>query len=745
MANNAAWEAEFDDEEVIDYRYYFELVRTVLLKHYRLIAAFSTACLIATLFYVQSQAPVYVATTTLHVAPKDSFFSFDQWAWVDEDKYQETQIGLLQSKKLMRRVVESINLHEVGKLTPQSFDAGIASVIKRWIARLRGEVDRSSLSDEDRIESTAGELLGLVSIGKPQDREYSNLMNVTVRMAKPDLAALTANTIAEEYMSLVFENEIESARRNQQFLTDRLTILREELREAEQRLQDYREQENIVTRSSGTTEVDEELAALSNRYFEARENRLRKENLYQQLQNVNVNSKSWEKLPAITNHPSIAQIQADLNTLNQRKSELSRRYGSRHNKMIALNSEIESVQSALASQVADIIAGIRNDYELSIKIEKAAEETLNNVRDRKQQLGRKEFQLNDLTQDVEAKREVYSIFLERLNQDGAAGPARNDNLWIADPAIVPSYGQRTSLIRASVASLLLSFGLAMGLGLLFELANNKIVTTDDVERKLGRALIGILPLIPRTDGTPSGLTTDEYLNNPDSRFAEALRTVRTSLSLATLNREGTNKFLVTASQMSEGKTSVALSLAVAFGQMSRTIILDGDLRKPSLERVLTTSHHKLPGLTDVIAGTVSLEEAIQHREEEGIDLLFSGSRTIRPLELLSSNRFGELMEELSQSYDTIIIDSPPCVAVSDAYVLSTQVDTVMFVVKSNEATVPIIRHCLGRFENIDANVAGVLLNQVDLESVHHYGRYQDYYSYHSYGETEKSEPTIVKS
>ncbi|MBT4160563.1 MAG: polysaccharide biosynthesis tyrosine autokinase [Gammaproteobacteria bacterium] len=737
--------AEFYDDDIIDYRYYIDLIRTVLLKNYRTIVGFCFASVLLSVLYVQSQAPAYLATVTLHIAPNDlAMFSFEKWMFSDDDKFQDTQIGVLQSKKLLRQVVRELDLHKVEKLTPASFDAGIAAIVKDWLATLKAEkVELYDTSEEEQIASAAWELGTLISIAKPLGREYSNLLNVTVQTTHPELSAKTANIMADKYMNLVFENEIENAKKNQQFLTDRLSILREDLRLAEQRLQDYREEENILTNSSGQNELDQELTSLSNRFFEARENRLRQESLYQQVRNINGSRKSWENLPAISNHSSISEIQSDLFTLNQRRGELSKRYGSRHNKMIALESEIQSATRALNNQVRDIIEGIRSEYELTRKLEVAAEQTLNGVRDRKQEQGRKGFEFNELTQEVEAKRQVYAIFLERLNQDGASGPVRNDNLWVADPAVVPKHGQRTPLSRAGFVALLLSFGFAVGIGLLFELTSNTISTGDDVEKKLGVPLLGYLPLI-KNEAQKPGMTLDEYLNNPESRFSEALRTVRTSITLSTLSQKNANNFLITSSQSSEGKTSVSLSLAAAFGQTSKVVIIDGDLRKPSLERILNTSNHRFPGLADVIANTVTLDEAIQHFPDKNIDVIFSGSRTIKPLELLSSLQFTQLMEELGNRYDNVIIDSPPCISVSDAYVLSTQVDSIIFVSKANEVPVPVIRNCLNRFSSIDTEIAGVLLNQIDLEAAHNYGRYQDYYDYHGYGENQ-AELSVVKT
>lgn len=736
-------EPAFHDDDVIDYRYYLDLLLTAFFKYYRLIIAFCVICVTGAVFYVQSQEPTYSATVTMHVAQQEyGMFAYDRWSgWNDEEKFQDTQIGILQSNILHRRVVEELSLQEVENLSPRSFDAGIANRI-RSLFSASGEKVEFADANEEIIRARAAELSSLISISKPPNRENSNLLNITVRTANPELSARIANTLAEEYMGLVFQNEIESARKNEQFLSERLTILREDLRVAEERLQAYREDQNIVARSSGRyDEVDEELAALSTRFFEAREERLRQENLFQQLQSISPGADGWDRLPAIANHPRVSTIQRDLVDLNRRKQELSKRYGSRHNKMIALQSEIDSTRSQLNEAVGNIAQGIRSDYELSLRIESAAEQALQEARDKKQERGRQSFKLKDLVQDVETKREVYNVFLERLNQDGAAGDARNDNIWISDPAVVPSAGQRTPVSRAGVIALILSFGFSMGLGVLWEITRNRISSGDDVE-KLRMPLLGYLPLVDNQEEQP-GILLKEYLESPDSRFAEALRTVRTAVSLGTLNSAGPTRLLVTSTQTGEGKSSVSLSLASAFGQMSRVLVIDADLRKPSFTRILGENSART-GLTDVLANDSSLSVAIEKRTNEKFDVLYAGSPSIKPLELLASPALEKMLTELDKTYDVIIIDSPPCLPVSDAYVISAHVDAVVFVVKADTIPAPEVRKSLEGFGQTRAEIAGVLINQIDLDVMYNYRRYQGYYNYDGYGKTEAVGLSVVK-
>lgn len=734
-------EPAFHDDDVIDYRYYLDLLLTVFFKYYKWIVVFCAVCVAGAMFIARSEEPTFSATVTMHVAPKETGM-FDRWSdWTDEDKFQDTQIGLLQSNILHRRVVERLSLHEVAYLSPRSFSLGIGDALRSLFGDTEDPVPMEDVIQE-RIRSKAGELAGLISISKPPNREYSSLLNITVRSADPELSASIANTVAEEYMALVFETEVESAQKNEQFLSERLTTLRADLREAEQRLQAYREDQNIVTRESGYyDEVDEELAAFSTRLFAAREERLRQENLYEQIDSLPATSNGWERLPALADHPQVTTIQRDLIDLDRRKQELSKRYGSRHNTMIALESEIRTTRSQLQDAVESIAKGIRSEYELSLRIEQAAENALEEARAKKQERGRQSFKLNDLIQEVDTKREVYNVFLERLNQDGAAGDARNDNIWVADPAVVPSSGQRTPVSRAAVIALILSFGFSVGLGVLFELSRNRISTGEDVE-KLKMPLLGYLPLVENEEEKP-GVLLDEYINNPESRFAEALRTVRTAVSLGSIKPEGSTRLLITSTQTGEGKSSVSLSLACAFAQMSKVLVIDADLRKPSFTRILGRPGKDV-GLTDVLANGTSAAQAIETREAEKFDVLFAGSPSIKPLELLASPAFAALLDELDKQYDIIIIDSPPCLPVSDAYIIASHVDSIVFVVKSDAIPAPQVRKSLEGFSQTNAELAGVLVNQFNLDAAYNYYRYQGYYNYDGYGKTESVGLSVVK-
>ncbi len=718
------------DEEQLDLRYYLSFARTVWFKYYKLVIALNILGIAAAFFYVQSLAPAYTASVTLHVAPRDNtVFNLEQiyWGGGTDPSFRFTQIGIILSAQLMREVAAEMELHKQGELNPARVRTGFIGYLKN---RFFPAESYSDLPDEVALELAAANLAGLIGIEDGDSDGFSNLMGVSVTMVDPELAAGTANAIGQAYIDSVLRNELDNTLKNQQFLTERLAVLRVQLQTAEQRLRDFLESENIVARPSGRTETETELDALRARYFDARQERVRLDNLISQVRNIQRGGTEISSVPAIASHPLVGRISGEILQLEQRKNELSERYGSRHNRMIALESELEGARQALAEQIASVLQGIESDLKIARRTESVAEESLEGARSKVQAIGRKDYKISELQQDIDVKRAVYTLFLEKLNRDDASGPIRNNNIWIADPATVPRKGNKPSLFLATLLAMIGSTVIGLGVGVTRVALDNTLETEEEVVEKTGAPLLGLLPIVPGSE-VNSSLLFKEYLENLHSRFSESIRSVRTTMTL--LNVRGDyRRLLVTSCNEHEGKTSVAMTLAASLGQTASVVLLDADLRRPSIEKsMLQENLHRL-GLSDAISGGSRWQDCVIRHEASGIDVLVAGSRSLRPLELLGSSSFTTMLNELAEHYDYIVIDSPPCTAVSDSYLLSSVVDTVLFVVKSGSTHVTQIRGVLNRFRELDANIAGILLNRVDFDAKYH-PYYKSYSNYEGYG------------
>jgi polysaccharide biosynthesis transport protein len=723
------------EEEPIDLRYYLGFVRTVWYRFYRWIILVNLIGITIAFLHAQAQAPSFMSTVTLHIAPKDqTMFNLEQVFWGNNDAgFKDTQIGILRSNQLLRTVVEEVGLHKVDYLTAGAVRIGVLGQIKDLLFPRESQV--GTIDEETLIEWRATEVSGLMSIYESEEQGFSNLLYVQVVMADPDLAAATANSVATIYVESVFENELENAIKNQKFLTERLSVLRTQLREAEEELNRFMESENIVPRSTGQNDVDTELDSVTSRYFELSKERARIENVVQQARSVQSGGANLLNVPAVSSHPLVNSLFMQILDLERRKGELSKRYGSRHNKMIAIESELTTANRALQQQVGSVLRSLETELEAASNAEAVVQSALNEVRDKKQSIGRKGYRLNELQQDIAVKQQVYTAFLEKLNRDDASGPIRNTNVWVADPATVPRQGTSSSVLSSIVTGLVLSTLLSFGFGIFIVASNNTLQTEEDVTEKTSAQLLGLLPIVSTEGRASDNAPFSEYLENLHSRFSEAIRSVRTTLTL--MNVDSTiSRILVTSCETHEGKTSIALSLSASLGQTASVLLVDADLRRPSVEKAITDHHHKLLGVADVLAGGVTIKEAVVHHDAANIDILPAGSRSLKPLELLGSAQFTNLLNELSDDYDYVIVDSPPCGAVSDSYLLGSLTDTVLFVVKAHETPASTVRSVLHKFRDLDVSVAGILLNQVDFESKS-YPYYKDYAQYDGYGASDK--------
>lgn len=706
----------------LDYGYYVRLVKSAILSSYKKVILMSILVGVITFLYSLTFEPEYRATTVLHVAPIDSaVFDLREILLKRRDPaFRATQIGIIRSRILVKKVVDKLGLETRAEFVAEK--SSLLDVLKQKA----GLVKERSVKDLSR--NITNSLLENIIIDSEQN---SNLLNISLTFTNPQLAADITNTLANEYIKSVESAQRVSTESSEVWLLERLNIVNSDLKKAELALQEFKEKENIIGSSEqsdgfATQEVD----IITGRLLEARQKRLSSESLYQQITSTERRNGDLQGIAAIQNDSTVQNIRADLVQLESRQGELSQRYGPQHRRMIELSSEIDAIKLNLKKQVGRVVSSLKSEYELAKESESFLNNSLGKSTNKIQSLGRKQYGLLSLEQDVRTQRDVYQAFLKRLNQSKAAGVSVNQNVRITDPAVaanrpLPSKGLLI-VVMFSILTAIFGFGLA----LLKELFDNTISNDSDVSNKLSQTSLGSVPEINDVVDSEGYNVAYHYFNeNKTSQFAEAVRTIRSSLMLSSID-EKKRRILFTSSAPGEGKTSMSISTALAFGQVQKTLLIDCDLRRPSLDKLLNKKFDRRPlGLSDLCLGTSMASECIHHLEEGGIDLLPSGTVNPNPQELFCSTRFSELLNKLNEVYDVIIIDSPPCAGLSDAMLLSTHVDQVAYVVKAGVTPVAKIRSVLEAIKSIDGPLAGVIVNKVlttDFSYNYYYGH--DYYA-----------------
>ncbi len=586
----------------------------------------------------------------------------------------------------------------------------------------------------------------------------TDLVTIRAKATSPRRSARIANAIAQEYIRFTLSGLREEARSMRTFIEEQLASMEKELREAERALQDFKEKEGIYELSATVSALTDQLSSLESARAMAVAEKSETEMLLQKYKDELAGQGFYQEYrkrimtPELSTDPYVQKLREQISQLEIQKAELLSTYGAQHPKVVAIDQALAQtkeelrkvIQSLMGGEIAgtdpiaqQILAGIVNAevkiHSLQGKID-ALNQLITKYQKQLKTLPEKEVQLAELTRRASVARDVYSMLLNKLQETKIAEAGKVSDAKIVDPAIPPEKPIKPKPRRDLVLALI--FGLFLGVGLAFvvEVFDDTVKTHDDIESLLGIPVLGVIPFFKEH---PRGKETDisKWLvihHAPKSPAAEAFRALRSNLRFTKVGQLP-QKILITSAIEEEGKTTVAVNLAVAFTQTGKkALVVDADLRRPQIHRVF--QFEQTPGLTDVIIGDIHWKQAVQQAKDiEHLYLLSSGSLPPNPAELLGSEKMNALLEELSKEFDIILFDTPPILPATDALELGTMVDAALIVARAGVTERSYLREVRRILDNIKFPTVGVVLNAVDL--AHHYGYYRYRYYYYRYAQT----------
>lgn len=721
------------EDDVIDLR---KLIQPIWHRKWSILSLVMVVVMVAILA-VLTLTPIYRASTTLMIEEKASkVVSIEQVYGLEGTgkEYLQTQFELLKSRSLAERVVRELKLTTHPEFDPRQQAKPLIDISGMFanfnfnkvvpVALPGDEEVQKALAEAELFDVVTKAFMERITISPTRNTQ---LVTVAVDMADARMAARAANALATGFIESQLEARMDKSMTAANWMNSRLGELRTKLKAAEDRLQAFREAENLVDVDGVATISAAELSLTSERMSNARRQRAEIESQFMQVNAMR--SDGWERLasiPAVLSDPVVQQFKASEAKARARVEELSRRYGPRHPVMEAARSELSAASASLHIQVDQVVAGIERNYQLAVANEKALQIALNTNKSEIQDISRKEFKLRELQREVDSNRALYDTFMNRLKEMAATADLDSVNARVVDAAVLPVLPIKPK--KTLIVALAAIFALFAGIGftLLLEALSNTFKSTEQIEDRLNLPVLGILPLM---ESRERGELARMFTSDKNKGFSESIRTIRTSVVLASMDHPH-KVIVVTSSIPSEGKSTVSVNLAFALGQIEKVLLIDADMRRPTLAKSfeLPAGTH---GLANLIAGTAQLDECIKHID--GIDVISAGTVPPNPLELLSSPRLAEMIELFKDKYDRIIIDSPPTHAVSDAIVLSTLANSLIYVVKSASTAISLVEKGIGQLLQSNAPVNGVVLNQVDIQKAQRYGySYGGYYDYYGY-------------
>ena len=714
--------------EVIDLSHYWQVIRRQLKK----IILFSAIITVIAVLVALAITPVYRATATILIEAEEAkVLSIEEVYGLGSasDEYYQTQFEILKSRELAKRTVLELGLVENPEFNPAHPANKKSFSIKE---KIFGEPD--PLTEDEILAKTVDTFWEAVSISPVRKTQ---LVKVSVESESAEMARVAANAMAQQFIESQLDAKIEVTQQAAGWLSDRLGGLKAKLEASERKLQQYREDNDLVDVEGVDTLVAKEIDQITEALVEARARRLELQGTYEQLQSLGeLNYENLSSLPSIISNPVVVNLREAETQAELKVSELKKRYGPLHPKMIAAESDLEAVRESVLTQMKRIATSIESNYLVARSKENSLEKALTNSKSDVRNLNRTEFTLSEYQREVRTNRQLYEAFFNRVSETSATGDLQSANARVVDPAIKPVVPVKPNKKLIVLLALVVSGMFGVALAFLLDILDSTIKNLDDVERKLDVPMLGLLPLVgKKQDAGDAEQMVRAFVGEGMDGFRESVRTLRTGLTLASMEQPA-SVILVTSSVPSEGKTTTSTNIAEAFGQMEKTLLIDCDMRRPSVAKKLGLAPN-VPGLSNAVAYPDMLDECIQSRPELGIDVISAGPIPPNPLELLGSKNFREILDTLRGRYQRIIIDSAPMQAVSDALYLSTLVDGVVYVVKADATKDKLAQDGLGKLDNNNARVLGVVLNQVNVERE---AKYADSYSgyYDVYGYSSKS-------
>ena len=617
-----------------------------------------------------------------------------------------SEIAVLRSRRMLRRIAQDLALDQV-----EEFGAPRPGLRDRLADRLRAVspdiANRIAPPRPTRPSlDIAVERLAQALTASQRGRSY--VIGVTVRSSDAGLSADIANALANAYIEDQLLAKSDATSRASDWLKRRIDKLKQQSARADANVEQYRAEQS-VGEGQGAAVTEQQLAEINSQLVAARASRAEAEARRDQISRL-IAEEGEAAAANVLSSPLILSLRQQRAEVKRREAELATRYGPKHPQMINVKAELRDIGAAIAAELRKRVATLANDAEVARAREAALTAALTDVEDRSVDLSRASVGLRQLEREAEASRRIYEDVLARYKetteqQDIQQADARV--ISAASPAAAPAAPRRGLITGlAAMGGVLLGFGFVF----LAEVTANTFRTGAEAERALGLRVYAKLPIM--RGGRRRSRLLRLMKDHPNSAYAEAVRGLRNGLLAGA---SASDVVMITSAAPGEGKSSTCLALAQSSAAMGRAaIVVECDFRRPSAAEAMREDRRGgAPDLLDVLNGDASVEEAARPLAEPGAFALTLRAPAPKAADMLSSQRFRQLIASLAQTYDLVLLDTPPVLAVSDAAAISDVADQVLMLVRWNHTARQAAEACVKKLTESGAPPTGAVLTMVD--------------------------------
>ena len=705
----------------------------VLIKRVWIVAGTLAVVFGATLIASLRATPIYDAMGAISINKPDPMLSNLRDGTNTVDYYDptdlDTEVRILRSDLLALQVISQLNLDKLpefgGKGLPPQSSLGLTT--------------DAIQPDSARANALLGAFKGnLRVLLEPNTR----IIDIHFRSPNKELAARVVNTLANTYIEQNFKTRFESTMQASDWLSRQLVDLQMKVETSQEKLVRYQKEHQILGIDEKQNITTAKLDELNKKLTEAESTRMEKESLYRLAESGDTDSAASVAAGATAagkasagSSPLLDKLQGQKADLKIQAAQLTTQFGPSYPKVAQLNNQLKEVESQIQAEMKKVTAHLRGDYLAALNQENLLRAALEDQKQQENKLNESAIEYSFLKRDFETNRTLYEGLLQKLKEAGVTAGLRSTNIQKVDIARAPASPAEPNIPRNLGFAFVLGLTSGIGLAFLLEGIDNTVRTPEQAQAISGLPSLGMIPLGSRSNseaGEKRGLVVASAKepvelvtqSRPQSQMAESYRALRTSLLLTSLGAPP-KTILITSALPREGKTTTSVNTAIVLAQKgTRVLLIDADLRRPSIHKALGLGPRI--GLSNVLTGGATLQQAtVRSPILPNLYILPAGTPPPNPAELMASQQMVDLLAELRDQYDHVIVDTPPTLSVTDAVVLSTKADAVVLVIRSSQTTKPALRRARDILGQVNAKVAGVLLNAVNLDSA-------DYYYYYEY-------------
>lgn len=684
--------------------------------------------------------PRYTATTQLLIGINSAKVVDIQEVMTGSLNGDSAVIGemeVIKSRELARKIINNLHLDQYEEFNSALKKPGFFAQFQlknllpdSWLEAM-GMVDIDARTEEAieeaRLTNLTNSFLSKLTVSQVK---RSQVINVAFESENPTLASKVANEVADKYIVGQLQAKFDATKKATDWLNDQLGDLKQKLEVSERAVENYKKTHNLLEVSEGTGLSQQQLSEVNSQLIIARAQRAEAEAKYQQVEAIARSGHDVDSVSEVLNSALISSLRGQEAEVQRKYSEMLVEYGARHPRMIQMQAELGDIKAKISLEVKKIAAGLRHSLDVNRAREGSLSGSLRQMEAKTTGNSQAEVELHALEREATANKALFETFLGRFKETASTqGIAQADARVIsfAEIPLAASFPKKNLMLTVSILGALF---FAVFLVFVLEMLSPGVRSPEQIQALFNMTTLGIVPkLIDLT------MPVHDYLlAKPQSALAEAMNTLRISLSLLNPDSE-TKTIVVTSSVPGEGKSTLCSLLArhtAAAGK--KVVLMDCDLRRPTISKIFNIDKDT-KGLTDYLMDhELMIDDLLMNDPDTGMKILTRGHAAyINPSDLFASKRMEGLVAHLRQQFDLVILDSAPIMAVPDTRILAGLADKTLFVLNWDSTPKKVVASALHILsKDGHNNVAGIVLQKVNIEQYGRYG-YGDSGHYYAYG------------